>query len=125
MKMRYVFFILFAVPMIGSILSQEVILGNVIGLGVLGYILYFTNKIESKYKSDGYLTGSEKVSVIITAILNPIIAQSFYYYCWKNKFPKRAGQANIYGWIVFGVQIAIIIAVLVALWPSLTSIKSP
>jgi len=76
--------------------------------------MYFTNKIEKTYKSDGNLTGNEKLQVVITEFLNPIAAQAFYYFCWKKEFPKRAGQANKYGWLIFGLWIIIAIVMIVA-----------
>lgn len=107
--------------MISSIVTGQALIGNIIGLAVLTYVLYFTNKIEGTYSSDGTLTGSEKAQVIITAFLNPLVAQAFYYYCWKKQFPKRAGQANMYGWIAFGVELVLTVAVLVLAWPTIMS----
>ncbi len=107
--------------MISSIVTGKALIGNVIGLAILTYVLYFTNKIEGSYSSDGTLTGNEKAQVIITALLNPIVAQSFYYYCWKNRFPKRAGQANKYGWLAFAVELVLGIAILVVVWPTIMS----
>lgn len=119
-KVRYIFYVLFALSFISSILTGKGVIGNVFGLAVLTYVLYFTNRIESVYKSDGSLTGNEKAAVIITALFNPLVAQSFYYYCWKKRFPKRAGQANKYGWLVFGAELIIFIIFMVIIWPTIS-----
>ncbi len=84
-----------------GLLRGQNVVGNGLGLIVASYVLYFTNLIESKYKKNGSLTKNEKISVWITVFLQPLLAQAFYYYCWKKEFPIRAAQANKYGWIAF------------------------
>ncbi len=104
---------LVALVTVGQVVIGKNLEPNLISLGVLAYILYFINKIEKKYKKDGPLVGSEKLQVIVTEALAPILAQSFYYYCWRNELPMKAKQANRYGWIVIGIEILIGIAFVV------------
>lgn len=47
--------------------------------------------------------------MVITEILGPIITGAFYYYTWRNKFPKKASQANLYSWIIAGIEAVVVI----------------
>lgn len=73
---------------------------NVIFLLALVYALYLIRKVEVSGQEGVGLTNGEKVQVVVTEIFNPIIAGAFYYYCWKNRFAKKASQANMYSYIV-------------------------
>jgi len=106
MKQRYIWFGLLAAFYIYKMIQGEVI-SYLIVLGILSYILYFTNSIESKYKKDGALTTNEKISIWVTVFLNPIVAVGFYYYCWKKEMPMRAAQANKIGWIAFAILVLV------------------
>lgn len=74
---------------------------------VLIYVLYFVKKVEGSKQGNIELNNKERIQVIFTELLNPLVAGAFYYYCWKNKFPKKASQANIYSWIILGLEFAI------------------
>lgn len=67
------------------------------------YVLFFISKVEKEGQVGDGLTQKEKTQVIITEIFDPIVAGAFYYYCWKNQFPKKASQANLYSWVIVGV----------------------
>lgn len=72
--------------------------------------LYFTYKlINSVLTSNGpdELNSQEKKTVLLTTFFDPIIAGAFYYYTWKNKFPKKASQSNKYSWLMLGVWLVI------------------
>lgn len=73
--------------------------------------MYVINAVEKTKFHSGGLTRNEKIQVIITEIFNPLIGGTFYYYCWKKDFPKKASQANLYSWIIFGIEILIIFGV--------------
>lgn len=111
MKWRYVFFTIFELLQLLSIIVGNYF--NILQAALLAYILYLTNKIEKNSLVDGPLTKNEKIQVILTIILNPIIAGGFYYYCWRNKLPIKAKQANKYSiiifilWLIIGVPLYI------------------
>lgn len=102
-----VFMILLALGGFMSFTEQDYLS---VALSVAGLVsLWFTNDLINKVLSGGSntssLTESEKTRVIITEIFLTIIAGAFYYYSWKNKFPKKASEANKYAWIIFGVML--------------------
>ena len=66
-------------------------------------------EVEKEAKGSNGLTQNEKIQVIITEVLDPVIAGAFYYYCWKNQFPKKARQANLYSFIIVGIELIIVI----------------
>lgn len=80
---------------------------NIVILLALIYVLYLIKKVENSTAGNTELTQNEKIQVIITEILNPLVAGAFYYYCWKNRFPKKASQANIYSWVIVGTELVI------------------
>lgn len=106
MKKRYILFVLIVILSLPSILINNL---NLLIILVLAYTLYFIRRVERTAQQDGELTQSEKIQVIITEILNPLVAGAFYYYCWKNKFPKKASQANLYSWIIVGIDLIVVI----------------
>lgn len=65
------------------------------------------SKVKKNTASDIELSGKEKAQVIITEILNPVVAGAIYYYGWKKVLPKKAKQANKYSFIIVGVIILI------------------
>lgn len=64
------------------------------------YSFYYKSKVIKSAKHDGKLTRSQKVNVIITEILSPVIAGAIYYYGWRKHLPIKAQQANKYSWII-------------------------
>lgn len=102
MKLRYVFAVLLILLSLGSGI------GAIIYALIIGWTLYTINKIE-KSKKDGQLTSEEKWPIIITELVNPVIGGAFYYYCLKNKFPKKANQANKYSWTIVAGELTIIV----------------
>ncbi len=79
----------------------------IIILAGLAVAYFFRVKVSNEVKKDGPLDDTEKLIVIVTEILSPILAGAIYYYGWKNKFPKKASQANKYSWIVFLILLVI------------------
>ena len=69
------------------------------------WTVYLISKVEKSRPTNEGLTQNQKIQVIITEMFNPLVAGAFYYYCWKEEFPKKASQANLYSWIVVGVEI--------------------
>ncbi|MFA6236751.1 MAG: hypothetical protein WC635_05430 [Bacteriovorax sp.] len=82
--------------------------------------LYFTYRLINSVlaptetellKADGGtsedLNSNEKKTVLLTTLFNPVVSGAFYYYSWKNKFPKKAKQSNKYSWGMFALIIAI------------------
>lgn len=78
---------------------------NIAGLAGLYFTNDLINKILRGSGNNSSLTESEKTRVIITEITSPLIAGAFYYYGLKNKFPKKASEANKYSWIIFGIML--------------------
>lgn len=109
MKIRYIFAGIIIILNLFTILRGEYL--NLLSLLLLGFVLYLINKVERTYQQDGSLTQNEKIQVILSEIFMPVIAGAFYYYCWKNKFPTRAGQANKYSWIIVGIMVLVIIVI--------------
>lgn len=73
----------------------------ILGIISLIYTLYLIHVIEKGVDNTEPLNRNEKLQVILTEILYPIISGGFYYYCLKNRFPKKASQANKYSWLTF------------------------
>lgn len=112
MKKRYIFFAVILLLSSPFILIN-ILIKNYIGLiptAAFVYMFYLTNKVEKTTTANVELTSSEKLQVIITEFFNPVIAGAFYYYCWKNRFPKKASQANLYSWIIVGIETVIAFA---------------
>lgn len=109
MKKRYIVFgliVLFNLPgIIASLASRNYFSFNILFLIALVYTIYFISKVEKEGQTGSELTQNEKIQVLITELFNPLIAGAFYYYCWKNQFPKKAKQANSYSWVIFGIML--------------------
>lgn len=92
------------------------LLSNLIFIGVSVYSYIFMRKI-IKERTDGPLTKDEKITIIITLVLNTAISYLIYYFGWKDKLPQKAQQVKAYLWkiILALVLIAIIAFVLVFL----------
>jgi len=82
---------------------------SLITLPVLTWVLYLIRKVENGLNEDIGLTKSEKIQIIITCVLNPLITGAFYFYCWKNQFPKKSSQANIYSWTIAIAELSLAI----------------
>lgn len=107
--MRTIFFVIFMIlATLGAFFSftEQDYLYVVLNVAAL-VSLWFTNDLINQILRGGgntsSLTESEKTRIIITEIATPVIAGAFYYYGLKNKFPKKASEANKYSWIIFGV----------------------
>lgn len=109
--MRYLFFGIFEIYYLYSFLFQQSYIGLYAAV-ILAFVFFLVHKTEKTKNSTSELTSGEKVQVIITELLLPIIAGAFYYYCWKNKLPKKASQANKYSILTFLVWIGIVIIIL-------------
>lgn len=104
-RKRYIFFTIIVLPgILIYLLAGNYFNITLLILLALAYVLYLIKKVENGIKGNTELTQNEKTQVIITEILNPVVAGAFYYYCWRNKFPKKASQANIYSWAIVGVE---------------------
>lgn len=110
-KKRYIFFtiiVIFSLPgILINLFAGNYFSLNIIILLALIYVLYLIKKVENSTAGKTELTQNEKIQVIITEMLNPLVAGAFYYYCWKNRFPKKASQANIYSWAIVGAEFVI------------------
>lgn len=93
-----------------NFLAKNYLNANTVFLLVLVYVLYLIKKVEKSGQIDVPLTRNEKIQVIVTEALNPLIAGAFYYYCWKGKFNMKASQANKYSWIIVVVQVVLVFA---------------
>ncbi|QQG40851.1 MAG: hypothetical protein HYV37_00825 [Candidatus Levyibacteriota bacterium] len=108
--MRTIFFIIFMIiAASGAFFSFTDGDYLYLALNVAGLVgLWFTNdsinKILRGSGNSSSLTESEKTRVMITEITTPVIAGAFYYYSLKNKFPKKASEANKYSWIIFAIM---------------------
>lgn len=109
--MRTIFFVIFMIiAALGAIVSFTEKDYLYVALNAAGLVsLWFTNDLINQVlkgsQNNSSLTESERTRVIITEIFTPIIAGAFYYYGLKNKFPKKASEANKYSWIIFGVML--------------------
>lgn len=66
---------------------------------------YYMKNVKYSAKSDKKLTQNEKIIVLLTEIAVPVIAGAIYYYGWKDRFPKKANEANKYSFLVFGAWV--------------------
>lgn len=73
------------------------LLSYVVFIGVSIYSYYFMRKV-AKEGIDGPLTKDEKVTVIITLVLNTLFSFIIYYLGWKDKLPQKAQQVKSYLW---------------------------
>lgn len=103
MKKRYIFLGVFI--FIAIFRAFTIHWWSLVFIFPLIWTIYLINKVARGESTNQRLTKNEKIQVIITEILYPIIAGAFYYYCWKNEFPKKASQANKYSFIIFVVEI--------------------
>lgn len=109
MKKRYIFLGIFV-----FIFAFRAVQGNwqsLIWILPLVWTIYLINQVEKNKFHSGGLTQNEKIQVIITEVFNPLISGAFYYYCWKKEFPKKASQANLYSWIIVGIEVIVILGV--------------
>ena len=113
MKKRYGIAVAFATL---SVLNGG--LRALIFLPILGWTLYLINEIEKTKKNSSSLSTNEKIQVIITEFLSPVVAGGFYYYCLKDKYPKKANQANKYSFIALGIEVLVGIIFLVITFSS-------
>jgi Na+-transporting methylmalonyl-CoA/oxaloacetate decarboxylase gamma subunit len=74
-------------------------------LAVLAYSIYFMKSVKKNSSKDSGLTKAEKIKVIASEALNPLIAGAIYYYGWRKQLPQKANQANKYSFIIFGAYI--------------------
>ncbi|MCL5784831.1 MAG: hypothetical protein M1142_05790 [Patescibacteria group bacterium] len=113
---RYIVFTLIAILnlpfLLINFLAKNYLNANVIFLLILVYVLYLIKRVENSRQGNVALSGNEKIQVIVTEALNPAIAGAFYYYCWKNQFQKKASQANKYSFIIIGVELIFMIALI-------------
>lgn len=75
------------------------------------YAYFLMMKVKKTTKKDSPLTKSEKIQVLITEFLGPIIVGAIYSYGWKKTLPTKANQANKYSIIMFFVILAIIFVI--------------
>lgn len=73
------------------------LLSNLIFIGVSIYSYFFMRKVV-KESADGPLTKDEKITIIITLVLNTLISYLIYYFGWKDKLPQKAQQVKSYLW---------------------------
>ncbi len=102
MKLRYIVLILL-----------ELLLIRTLPLGVIAMlvnlcIVLVADKVERRNKHDAPLTASEKWMVIPLLFLNLLIADAFFYFCWKEKLPTKASQANRYAIAVLCAWVVLI-----------------
>jgi hypothetical protein len=81
---------------------------SIIAMLVNLLILLVVEKVERGNKHDAPLTTGEKWMVIPLLFLNLVIADAFFYFCWKKKLPTKASQANKYAFVILGVWIVLI-----------------
>lgn len=84
-------------------------LSYLIFIGVSVYSYFFMRKVV-KERSDRPLTKDEKITVIVTLILNTLISYLIYYFGWKDKLPQKAQQVKSYLWKI--ILALILIAVI-------------
>lgn len=87
------------------------------------WTLILTKKIETRSKGDSLLKKDEKIQVIITELFVPILAGMFYYYCLKNQFPLKAKQVGKYNWIIFFIELVIVVVIIALSFLPLLSSK--
>ena len=120
-----VFFIL--KPLFSGDLSLGRVVSSLVSLGVIAYAVYVINQIQKTGRSNEQLTTSEKWKVILTEIFGSVVVWTLYYYSLRKDFPKKASQANKYGWIITGIQILLFIGVayiIIKYFPQLLPAKS-
>lgn len=69
------------------------------------FSIYYKSKVIEDNSKDSELTSKEKLIVLLTTFLSPVIAGAVYYYGWKKKLPIKARQANKYSWLMVGAYI--------------------
>lgn len=108
MKKRYIFFAIITILSLPGLLV-DISAGNFFSLDLIAflsliYVLYLLNKIEKQASTESGLNRNETIQVVITEVLTPLLAGAFYYYTWRNKFPKKANRANLYSWIIAAIE---------------------
>lgn len=68
---------------------------TLIVIAATAYAFYFMRKI-SQSKQDGPFTTNEKIQVIVTMLLSPLISWAIYHFGWKNALPQKAKHVNTY-----------------------------
>lgn len=81
----------------------------VIATGV--YAFYLQRKVAKNATSDSPLTTTEKIQVIATLLLNPLISFAIYYYGWKDKLPQKAKMVKTY---LFRIIIALLLIAIIS-----------
>lgn len=94
--------------MLSSILNYT---SYLILIGVSAYSYYFMSKV-LKERADGPLTKDEKITIIITLVLNTLISYLIYYFGWKDKLPQKAQQVKKYFWKII---LALVLIALLAI----------
>jgi hypothetical protein len=106
-----IFMALYAIAIVSGLLNRDVV--SVIVTAVMALDLWYAfrliNQVLLKEGDTAPLTHAEKVTVLLTEFLNPIFAGAFYYYSWRKKFPNKASQANKYSFLLFGLQVVLVI----------------
>jgi hypothetical protein len=75
---------------------------------------------EEQRRSGVGLSGKEWLFFGLLFLVIPlacIFVSSILYYSWKNNQPKRANQINALGFIVFGVQLFLLVAYFLVVGP--------
>lgn len=108
--MRYIFYALLVLINLSGITHGDI--ASIVFVANLTFVMYYINKLEQRKKDQG-LIGNDKLVIILTEVLNPLVAGAFYYYCLKKKLPKTASQANKYSWIIFGIMFVAFVAAIV------------
>jgi len=73
--------------------------------GCFSLFHFLYEKCQKNSSKDSGLTKAEKIKVIASEALNPLIAGAIYYYGWRKQLPQKANQANKYSFIIFGAYI--------------------
>lgn len=84
---------------------------------VPGIISFFVMRNEKSTLSkeevdESPLSGKVLWYVFILCLLIPLIAQTIFYYGWKNRLPQKAKKANILGWLAILIWFIAIIMLL-------------
>lgn len=69
------------------------------------------------------LIGKERVWVWLLSIISPVLAGAVFYFGWRKVLPKKAKQANLISFIVFGIWLLLVIFGVYQNWGLFTSFR--
>ncbi len=101
MKPRYIVLVLLELLLVPRL--PMAIIAMIVNLCVV----LVADTVERENRHDAPLTTGEKWMVIPLLILNLVIADAFFYFCWKKRLPTKASQSNRYAFVILCVWLVV------------------